>query len=189
MTESGIAGDRGRTWKHWRTRPATFLYFSLMETPAFNRELSAWLTSQFATLEEMPLSGAIARSRGITSQAANPWLRRPVEAGVLDARLHGRRKLYRLSPIRQFSTSITRETFREDVVWQTVISPEVARFPEPAALRVLEYGATEILNNARDGWAQRRGRYRCAGVPVRNTTHGRRLDSQGQIRRSVGPPG
>lgn len=121
-----------------------------METIAFNRELSAWLAQQFGSSVDEPLSGALARWRGISPQAANGQLRKLVETGVLRAQPRGRTKFYRLRALRHATISLEREKVQEDRIWSDIVAPELDGFAEPAAMRVLEYGVTEMVNNARD---------------------------------------
>jgi hypothetical protein len=121
-----------------------------MEISTFNTEDSAWLASRFAEAGEVALSVQLAQARGISAQAANARLRKMVEQRGLSARSVGRTKFYRLCPIRARTESFGRSTVEEDLVWRTIIAPQLTGFCQPQALRVLEYGATEMINNARD---------------------------------------
>lgn len=126
------------------------IHFPLMEKAVFDRMLSAWFARQFASVPEVPLGVALAGHRGVTVQAANHQLRRLVDVGVLKARLVGRRKLYRLAVLRKVAKSFDRTAIQEDAIWRNLIAPCLDGFCEPPAMRVLEYGSTEMLNNARD---------------------------------------
>lgn len=121
-----------------------------MEKVVFDRSLAIWLARQFDRTREAPLSAALAADRRITAQAANHQLRRLVATGVLTARLEGRRKLYRFRPLRQASKSYERASIEEDGVWRNLIAPCLDGFSEGPAMRVLEFGCTEMINNARD---------------------------------------
>ena len=121
-----------------------------MEKPVFDRELSAWLARQFSHATEAPLSVARAADMGVTIQSANHQLRRIEARGVLGSRLEGRRKLYRLGGLRNASQTYDRERIEEDVVWRNLIAPCLEGFAEPPAMRILEFGSTEMINNARD---------------------------------------
>lgn len=121
-----------------------------MERISFNAELSAWLASQFASFTEVALSGPLAAWRGVTPQAANLQLRKLVASGVLLARTQGRTKFYQLRPLRMAEASLVRSEVEEDRVWREVVAPQLVGFSQPDATRVLEYGVTEMVNNARD---------------------------------------
>lgn len=121
-----------------------------MENVSFNRELSVWFAEQFAREREVALAQPIAKANGITVQAANARLRKLVAQKILDPRLRGRRKLYRLRPLHYGTMSFERARLEEDRVWSGFILPFVQRYAEPNAIRVLEYGTTEMLNNAKD---------------------------------------
>ena len=121
-----------------------------METDGFDSPLSAWLSARFASSAEQALSAELARWRGISPQAANQQLRKHVAAGALSVRAQGRRNLYRLTPVRQVSVAYARAEVREDRVWSDDVAPLLAGFASPEAMRVLEFGVTEIVNNAHD---------------------------------------
>ncbi len=121
-----------------------------MENVVFDPDLSQWLAGQFWRAHEVPLSRALAEHRGVTVQAANHQLRSLERAGVFTSRLVGRRKLYRLGALRRAAKSYERAATEEDAVWRNLIAPCLDRFTQPPAMRVLEYGSTEMINNARD---------------------------------------
>ncbi len=121
-----------------------------MENAVFDPALSQWLAGQFCRAHEVPLSRALAEHRGVTPQAANHQLRSLERAGVFSSRLVGRRKLYRLGALRTAARSYDRVTTEEDAVWRNLIVPCLERFTPAPAMRVLEYGSTEMINNARD---------------------------------------
>lgn len=121
-----------------------------MENVAFDRTLSAWLAAEFAHDREVALVQSIVRANAITAQAANARLRKLVSQRVLESHLQGRKKRYSLLPLRYESTSFERARLEEDRVWSGFIAPLLQGFAEPPAVRILEYGATEMLNNAKD---------------------------------------
>lgn len=121
-----------------------------MEKAVFDPELSRWLAGQFWREHEIPLSHALAQHRGVTVQAANHQLRLLDRTGVFSSRLVGRRKLYRLRTLRKAARSFDRAATEEDAVWRDLIAPCLDGFTQAPAMRVLEYGSTEMINNARD---------------------------------------
>lgn len=123
-----------------------------MEKPVFDTALSTWLADQFSQTPrgELPLSNRLAEHVGISSQAANARLRRLVAQGVLVARAHGRTNLYRLVALKSRSVALERETTREDIAWREIVAPLLRGYAQPPALTVLQYGVTEMINNAHD---------------------------------------
>lgn len=123
-----------------------------MEKPAFDTELSVWLADRFNRNPrgEVALSAPLAEHAGISSQAANARLRKLVAQGVLTVRARGRTNLYRLAPLESRSAALERQTTREDLVWREIVAPPLRRYAEPSALTVLQYGVTEMINNAHD---------------------------------------
>ncbi len=54
-----------------------------------------------------------------------------------------------ISP-RRAAKPYERAATEEDAVWRNLIAPCLDRFTQPPAMRVLEYGSMEMINNARD---------------------------------------
>jgi len=121
-----------------------------MEKAAFDHGLSKWMAACFAHRLEVPLAAPLAAHERITPQAANARLRKLIETKALSARLEARTKLYRLAPLRSASMNYERERVEEDRAWSGFVQPLLEGFTSASAMRVLEYGTTEMVNYAKD---------------------------------------
>ncbi|MBI5765025.1 MAG: DUF4325 domain-containing protein [Planctomycetes bacterium] len=105
-----------------------------------------------ATAPLMPggLAAAAAAHFGITRQAAHRHLSDLVSEGVLIATGATRSREYRVAVIDQFTLNLNIDShLEEDQVWQKDIKPHLDGVPDNV-FRTLQYGFTEMLNNAKD---------------------------------------
>jgi len=95
-----------------------------------------------------PLGPIFQKTRGISRQAANTLLTRLVASGLLVEGEGQRPKTY----VQPVIAALTREYplagIEEHVVWAQDFRPGFAEFMGEAALKIWDYGFTEMLNNA-----------------------------------------
>ncbi len=97
------------------------------------------------------LSAKISEEFGISRQAANRHLQYLVQSGMLEASGNKRNKTYALKTLRTENLSFElNQELEEDRIWAKHIRPIVADFAGRNALEILNYGFTEMLNNAID---------------------------------------
>ena len=96
------------------------------------------------------IAGVTAELFDITRQAANKHLRRLVDEGVLEYEGETRSRKYRLVTLSAWSFAYdVADTLTEDAVWRSDIRPRLAHLSD-SALRIWQYGVTEMFNNAID---------------------------------------
>jgi hypothetical protein len=97
------------------------------------------------------ISAKISERFGISRQAANRHIQHLVHLGLLEATGNRRNKKYTLKSLRVESLSFElKPGLEEDRVWASHIRPIVAPFIGPNAYDILNYGFSEIFNNAID---------------------------------------
>lgn len=98
--------------------------------------------------KEAALSHVIQERRGISRQAANGLLSRLVAAGLLTDGNGRRPKTYNQPLLASLVKEYPIDTIEEHVVWVEDFRPGFAEFMGDRALKIWDYGFTEMLNNA-----------------------------------------
>jgi anti-sigma regulatory factor (Ser/Thr protein kinase) len=91
----------------------------------------------------------VARTFGISRQAASQHLQAMTQAGTLENTGNTKARHYRLCPIANIQIELPTAGLEEHVPWQKDIKPALSNLPKNV-LDVCNYGFTEILNNAID---------------------------------------
>lgn len=121
-----------------------------MDPIRFDADSARLLSEQYKFDESRPLAPILETARGISRQAAASQLRRWVAAGLLQEDGNHRPKQYTLCRLAHHAKTFELNGFDEHVVWTDAIRPLIARYADAAAMRIWDYGATEMLNNAKD---------------------------------------
>ena len=97
------------------------------------------------------MSAKISEKFGISRQAANRHIQRLIQSGALEASGNRRNRKYALKPLREeiFSFEL-KQGLEEDRIWASDVRPVVAPSVGSNAYDVLNYGFSEIFNNAMD---------------------------------------
>lgn len=130
-----------------------FTYMNLrvyMTHPIFDPETARLMAAQFKFSAPRPIARVLETVRGVSRQAAAAQVRRWVQAGLLEEEGNTRPKRFRLSVFERFEQCFPLDGFDEHVVWSTTLRPVVAQYASDAAMKIWDYGATEMLNNAKD---------------------------------------
>jgi anti-sigma regulatory factor (Ser/Thr protein kinase) len=97
---------------------------------------------------EAALSHVVQERRGISRQAANGLLSRLVAAGLLTEGAGKRPKTYNHPLLASLTKEYPIDTIEEHVVWVEDFRRGFAEFMGDRALKIWDYGFTEMLNNA-----------------------------------------
>jgi hypothetical protein len=97
---------------------------------------------------EAALSHVVQERRAITRQAANGLLTRLVAAGLLAEGTGKRPKTYTQPVLASLTKEYPIDSIEEHVVWVEDFRPGFAEFMGDRALKIWDYGFTEMLNNA-----------------------------------------
>ncbi|MBR8217726.1 MULTISPECIES: DUF4325 domain-containing protein [Burkholderia] len=98
--------------------------------------------------KEAALSHVFQERRGISRQAANGLLSRLVTAGLLAEGSGKRPKTYTQPPLASLEKKYPLESIEEHVVWVEDFRPGFSEVMCENALKIWDYGFTEMLNNA-----------------------------------------
>ncbi|MFQ5947972.1 MAG: STAS-like domain-containing protein [Acidimicrobiia bacterium] len=90
----------------------------------------------------------VVEATGLTSQGVHYHLQQLVNTGEIEREGAGRGVRYRRNAI--FSQAYSTAGLEEHRVWQEEISPLLEDLASESALRILEYGSTEMVNNVVD---------------------------------------
>lgn len=127
-----------------------------MTLPNYNRldpDLISFLEDQFNGLnryKQVALSAALQERRGISRQAAAAMLSRLVSTGILKATEKTRPKKYQLETELVVNKTYDLKGLEEHIIWTQDLMPVLQEYAAPDALRIWEYGVTEMINNAID---------------------------------------
>lgn len=138
-----------------------------MSLPSFghiDQDLLAFLAEQFGAnglFAELALSAPLQERRKISRQAATALLNRLVGNGALLAVDGTRPKRYKLRSYGVFEKFYQLDGLEEHVVWAEDLLPIFQRYADHNALRIWEYGITEMINNAIDHSEGKAIRVRC----------------------------
>jgi DNA-binding transcriptional ArsR family regulator len=111
-------------------------------------EIRRFLVEQIEVHPE-DVAKATAERFGITRQAVHRHLKALLDQGVIEATGQTRRKRYALKTQVFDKAFPLAENRDEDRVWRTFVEPHLVGLPANA-LRICQYGFTEMLNNAID---------------------------------------
>ncbi len=108
-------------------------------------------------LEKIPvhpsdISAVVAEQFGISRQAASRHVRQLVESGSILTSGSGRCVKYELKEIKSVwkRFSLKGDPLEEDIIWANHVKPIIAPIVNDNAHQILNYGFTEIFNNALD---------------------------------------
>jgi len=113
-------------------------------------EVSRVLWKNFACGTPTALSKPLQDAKKITRQAASLLLTRLVRQRILKDIAGTRPRLYEQPVLLAHSVTLPLEGLEEHVVWSQQFQPVFSRYMGSEALGIMEYGFTEMLNNARD---------------------------------------
>ncbi|GAB7535593.1 STAS-like domain-containing protein [Burkholderia sp. 3C] len=109
-----------------------------------------WLSGLFSHETAVALVPALEAERNISRQAAAAQVRRWVEAGFLKELGNTRPKRYSIETLFFHEWTFPLADFDEHVAWTTSVRPALEAYASEAALRIWDYAATEMMNNAKD---------------------------------------
>lgn len=109
-----------------------------------------WLSSLFSHEAAVALVPRLEAERHISRQAAAAQVRRWVQAGFLQELGNTRPKRYAIKTLSYNEWTFQIAGFDEHVAWTTAVRPELEAYASEAALRIWDYSATEMMNNAKD---------------------------------------
>lgn len=127
-----------------------------MSLPTFDRidrDLLSFLAEQYGKrnfFAQVALSAPLQERRGISRQAATALLTRLVASGVLQAVEGTRPKRYTLRRYGVFEKVYKLSNLEEHVAWAIDMLPIISKYASSDALKIWEYGITEMINNAID---------------------------------------
>ncbi|MCM2544858.1 STAS-like domain-containing protein [Burkholderia glumae] len=120
-----------------------------MPTP-IDPQTARWLSALFSEESEVALVPRLEAERKISRQAAAAQVRRWVQAGFLQEVGNTRPKRHSLNTLVHNEWKLKLAGFDEHVAWTTTIRPAIEAYASEAALKIWDYAATEMLNNAKD---------------------------------------
>lgn len=118
--------------------------------PIFDPDTARLLTAQYKYDEPRPLTTILETCRHITRQAAAAQVRRWVKSGFVVETDNARPKTYKLAILERLDKTFALDQFDEHQVWFDQIREVIGRYASESAMGIWDYGATEMLNNAKD---------------------------------------
>jgi len=135
-----------------------------IEIDRIDRDILSFLSEQFddASHAEVALSAPLQQRRGISRQAATALLSRLAKNGILSPVEGTRPKRYKLRYHMVLEKFYKLHGLEEHIVWADDVMPILRRYVGHDALKIWEYGFTEMVNNAIDHSEGKTLRVRCS---------------------------
>lgn len=128
----------------------TYLCFGVYMSTQIDPQTARWLSGLFSQEAEVALVPKLEEERKISRQAAAAQVRRWVKAGLVRELGNTRPKRHSINTLFHTEWEFQLSGFDEHVAWTTDVRPALEAYASEAALKIWDYAATEMLNNAKD---------------------------------------